>query len=198
MSNLSLYWTSSEFRIDGDSWAGLPLIVDSGTMRIEHVPTEFLIHQAAVVGKARSPQTRYAQAHIMLPFLDSLADKNVNWRGVTEEQLAHYRNALEERKLGRPRIRRVMGFICRFLEWAHQRGHIQALPFTYEAVMTERRGMSANVGKATLTSRPVLLPTVPKDRRCRVSLRLMSKNKFSTCSTIETADCRVGALHRRA
>jgi integrase/recombinase XerD len=92
-------------------------------------------------------------------------DKSVDWRSVTEEQLAHYRNALEKRKLGRPRIRRVMSFICRFLEWAHQRGHIKSLPFTYEVVMTERRGLSAHAGKATLTSKPVLLPTVPTDRR---------------------------------
>jgi hypothetical protein len=75
MSDLSLYWTPGEFTIDGDSWAGLPLIVDSRTMRIEYVPTEFLIYQAAVVGKARSKQTRYAQAHIVLPFLDSLGQE---------------------------------------------------------------------------------------------------------------------------
>ena len=165
MSDLSLYWTPCEFTIDGDSWPGLPLIVDSETMRIEYVPTEFLIYQAAVVGKARSAHTRYAQAHIVLPFLDSLADKNVDWRRMTEEQLTHYRNALEKRKLGRPRIRRVMAFICRFLEWAHQRGHIQTLPFSSRTVMSERQRLSARGGEKTLTSRPVLLPTVPTDRR---------------------------------
>ena len=165
MSDLSLYWTPSEFTIDGDSWPDLPILVDSRTMRIEYVPTEFMVYQAVVVGKARSLQTRYAQAHIVLPFFDSLADKHVDWRDVTEEQLAHYRDALEKRKLGRPRVRRIMGFICTFYEWAHQRGHIHSLPFTYETVMAERRGLVAHIGKSTLTSRPVLLPSVPKDRR---------------------------------
>jgi hypothetical protein len=61
MSDLSLYWTPEEFEIDGNSWPGLPLIVRSTTMKIEYVPSEFLVYQAAIVGKARSDQTGICQ-----------------------------------------------------------------------------------------------------------------------------------------
>jgi integrase/recombinase XerD len=171
MGDLSLYWTPNEFTISGDPWPELPVLVHSETMRIEYIPTEFLIYQAAVVGKARSQQTRYAQAHIVLPFLNSLSDKGVDWRNVTEEQLAYYRNTLEnrragrkKRRLGRRHIRRVMSFICKFYEWAHRHGHVSALPFTDEAVVTEGRGFLAHLGPK-VTSRPVLVPNVPSDQR---------------------------------
>jgi hypothetical protein len=104
--------------IDGVSYEGVPLIVASGTMRIEWLPTEYLLYNAIVSGRTRSPKTWKALGHMMAPFLNFMEERGFDWRSPTEERLARYRNALEKRGLGRARIHRVMTFICAFYEWA--------------------------------------------------------------------------------
>lgn len=165
MSNLSLYWTPDDFEIDGSKWPGIPLIVDSRTMRLEYLPSEFLFFKGALTAKSRSPLTRRAHAHIMLPFLNHLIENGSNWRHVTEERLAHYRDELERRGTGSSRIRYVMSIICTFYEWAAQRGHLAAVPFTTEAVLTRSNGLLAHIESQKLTSRAVLIPRHTNDQR---------------------------------
>jgi len=164
MANLSLFRTPKEFRIDGISYPGIPVIVDDDTMRIQYVPTEFMIYNAVVRGKSRSPKTWKDQGNIILPFLQYMEERGFDWRQPTEERLAHYRNSLELRRLGRPRISRIMGFIIAFYEWAHRKGHITALPLTYEETPRPAGGLLAHLGPTKNTSKSILVPKIRKNR----------------------------------
>jgi hypothetical protein len=84
-------------------------------MRIEFLPTEFLIYNAVVRGKSRSPKTCKAQGHVLDPFLRFMDEKNFDWQEPTEERLAHYRTQLERQGLGGARIRHIMSFVIAIL-----------------------------------------------------------------------------------
>ena len=86
-------------------------------MRIEYLPTEYLVYVVVVRGDARSPKTWIAKAYAMLPFLNFMDEQGFSISDPTEEQLAHYRNSLEGKGITRDRIARVMNVICEFYEW---------------------------------------------------------------------------------
>lgn len=164
MAAFSLFHAPENFEIDGLPYPGLPVVVDSGTMRIEFVPTEFLIYNAVIRGKSRSPKTWEAQGHILVPFLRFMDEKGFDWRQPTEERIAHYRNFLEGEHLGRPRIRRIISFVIAFYEWAYRKGFVSSLPFTYDQGVTANRGMLAHLTPTKTSSHPVLVPKVRKNR----------------------------------
>jgi integrase len=131
-------------------------------MRIEWLPTEYLLHGAIVSGRSRSMMTWKAHGHMMVPFLNFMLDRGFDWRSPTEEQLAHYRNALEKRGIGRARIHRVMTFVCAFYEWARLRKHLCCAALPYERVVSKNRGLLAHVNEVVVSARASLVPRVPR------------------------------------
>jgi len=66
-------------------------------MRIEYLPTEYLVYLAVIRGDARSPKTWMARAYALLPFLNFMDQCAFSIADPTEEQLAHYATLLKER-----------------------------------------------------------------------------------------------------
>jgi integrase len=164
MANFSLFHAPEGFEIDGVPYPGIPIVVDSDTMRIEFAPTEFLIYNAVVRGKSRSPKTWKAQGHIIVPFLRFMDDNAFDWMQPTEERLAHYRNHLELERIGRARISRIMSFVVAFYEWAQRKGFVSGSAFAYEQVVTASRGILAHLTPSKTSSHPVLVPKVRRNR----------------------------------
>lgn len=163
--DLSLYWSSDGFQVDGISYAGIPLFIRAGAMRIEFLPTEYSLHIAVIRGRSRSWKTWKAYGHCMLSFLRYMEAKNFDWRQPQEKYLAHYRTSLERRGLIRATVRRNMSIICDFYEWANARGYVKTLPFTREVVAVKARGMLSHLQRRNLVSKAVLLPKVPARKR---------------------------------
>ena len=164
-ADLSLYWTSDGFRLDGIPYKGLPIFVRPQTMQIELLPTEYGIYVGVVRGRSRSPQTWKASGYALLSFIRFMEANQFDWRQPTEQVLAHYRTQLEHRKLIRATIARVMNTICDFYQWAHTKGHIVTLPFTYDIVRAWNRGMLSHLERRKVAVRPVIVPSVPRRRR---------------------------------
>jgi integrase len=169
LSNLSLFWTDSQFRIDGTTYGGLPIFVRLDTMRIELMPTEYSIHFCVVRGRSRSPKTWRGLGYTLCAFLRFMEAHGLNWRQPQEEYLAHFRSHLErkptsKRPLVRATVARQMNIVCAFYEWAFRKGYLTNLPFTREIVRTWNRGMLSHLQAERLSARPILVPTVPKPR----------------------------------
>ena len=168
MSTLSLIRAPKDFQIDGFPYPGLPMFLRPASMRIEYLPTEYLVYVVVVRGDARSPKTWIAKAYALLPFLNFMDEQGFSISDPTEEQLAHYRNSLEDKGITRDRIARVMNVICEFYEWSHRKGFSKALPFSINTQKVSRRGLLAHVKSTRLTSRSILVPKVRRSRDSRM------------------------------
>ena len=82
----SLSIISTEF--DGVAFEGVPVVLRDSAMQIEFLPSEFLVYNAVVRGRSSSALTWKAQGHIMVPFLNFMSARGLDWRSPTEEQLA--------------------------------------------------------------------------------------------------------------
>ncbi|HTV74403.1 MAG TPA: tyrosine-type recombinase/integrase [Candidatus Acidoferrales bacterium] len=159
---LSLFFTGEGFEIDQLAYPGLPLFIDPQTMRIEHLPTEWIIFQAVIRGSSRSPGTWRNYAFGLLDWLQYSDANGWDWRSPEERLLAHYRNALECRKpiLSSKTIARKMLVVCWFYEWAKSRGHLRNLPVAFEARGSNiiSRRLLAHLNTTSTSVRRVLVP----------------------------------------
>jgi integrase len=159
---LSLVFTSDGFTVDGISYAGIPVFVETDTMRVQYLPTEWFIHLAVDRGSTRSPLTWKNYAYRLLSWLRFCIGHHWNWASPEERHLAHYRNMIERQapKLKRVTIAKTMLVLCRFYEWAHHSGHVSLLPVTLELVRgyQKRRGLLAHLPRNDVTARHVLVP----------------------------------------
>jgi len=131
-------------------------------MRIEHLPTEWIIFQAVIRGSIRSPGTWRNYAFGLLDWLQYSDANGWDWRSPEERLLAHYRNALECRKpiLSSKTIARKMLVVCWFYEWAKSRGHLRNLPVAFEARGSNiiSRRLLAHLNTTSTSVRRVLVP----------------------------------------
>ncbi len=161
--SLAISFTASTFRIDGVPYAQIPVFVDPANMRIQYLPTEWIIHQAVVRGTTRSPKTWKTYAYGLLDWLRYCCSQSWDWAKPEEQFLAHFRNDLERRspKLARGTIAKKMLIVCWFYEWAFRRGHVETLPISVESVRTfsRSRGLLRHLdAPGQLSSRRVLVP----------------------------------------
>lgn len=115
--------------------AGFPILVDCDMAIIEPA-FSYLIERAVIPGRGRCTETIRTYAEQLHDWFDSLEQSGIDWRDVSEQTIAAYRNRMLEQPsphTGRPyarstinaRVRRV----CRFYDWAQRRGWIAQLPF---------------------------------------------------------------------
>jgi len=137
---LSLFFSGDGFEIDGLPYPDIPIFVDQSTMRIEYLPTEWIVFQAVIRGSSRSPGTWRNYAFGLLSWLRYCNANGWDWRRPEEQLLAHYRNALErqEPQLSTKTIARKMLVVCWFYEWAKSRGHLADMPIAFEATGYQR------------------------------------------------------------
>ena len=163
--DLSLIRSDAGPSIDGIAYPGLPIFVRPASMRIEYLPTEFCIYVAVVRGRSRSQKTWKAIGYTLLSFIRFMEVSQFDWKQPTEEQLGHFRTHLTCNGRVRATIARAMSTICDFYEWAQSSRHVSGLALRREVIVVSNRGMLSHLGRERLSSRPLLIPNVPKRRR---------------------------------
>ncbi|HVA29039.1 MAG TPA: site-specific integrase, partial [Candidatus Baltobacteraceae bacterium] len=166
---LSLFYTGEGFEIDDIPYPHIPLFVERTSMRIEFLPTEWILFQAVIRGSTRSPGTWRNYATNLLDWLRYCDRHGWDWQKPEERLLAHYRNSLERRKPGisAQTIVKKMLIVCWFYEWARSKGHLRDLPVDFEAGTTKSvsRRLLAHLNSGSPSARRVLVPRRSKRER---------------------------------
>jgi len=115
--------------------AGFPILLNDGMAIIEPA-FAFLLEIATVPGRSHSRDTLRTYAEHLHDWFDSLEQSGLDWREVSEETIAAYRNRMLEQPsphTGRPYARTTINdrvrSVCRFYDWSHRRGWVAELPF---------------------------------------------------------------------
>jgi integrase/recombinase XerD len=134
--------------------AGFPILV-SERMAIIEPAFAYLLELATVPGRSHAAETVRTYAEHLHDWFDCLEQSGLDWRAVTEADIATYRNRLlsqpsphTRRPYARSTINDRVRTICRFYAWAQGRGWIEALPFHFIEVrvaMGRRRSFLAHV-----------------------------------------------------
>lgn len=167
-SVVGIHFTDEGFLVDGLSYAGIPMLVERRTMRHLFLPCEWMIDLAIVDARCNSSLTWKAYAYDLRGFIEFSMENGFDWLHPTDEmKIGHYGAALAGRGVSRNSINRIMSTICRFYEWAAERGSITSLHLRYEAVKMNRRGFLAHIEeKNRLSARAIVIPK--KTRRERL------------------------------
>jgi site-specific recombinase XerD len=114
---------------------GFPILL-SGRMEIIEAAFAYLLELATIPGRSHSADTVRTYAEHLYDWFDSLEQSDLDWRLADEEMIAAYRNRMLQQPSphsGRPYARSTINdrvrSICRFYNWAHQRGWVEHLPF---------------------------------------------------------------------
>lgn len=167
LSKLSLYYTPGEFHIDGIPYEAIPIFVCPNSMRIEFLPTEWLIYLAVIQGRTQSPLSWRLYAYTLRDYIAFADAHSLDWRAPTEATLGHYSNHLRKRGLKRNTLVRAVGIVCAFYEWTHARGYITTLPLTYQSVRPSRHGkfLAHVVDPDKLSARSIIVPKAHRHER---------------------------------
>lgn len=200
---LALVHSGDTLTIDGEAYPGVPIFVDTDSMRICYEPTEWMLYLAVVNARTRSPKTWKKVSLAILQWLRFAEEKGWGWRSFTERNVAHFRNQLERgQRPGAPiartwrrktpyaknSIRRKIAIICSFYEWGIARGLLDGnLQNDYDP-RSSSRGLLAHIAsraapRPVLSARDILVPkTQPAQKLPR----------YFTAHEIETILSRLG------
>jgi site-specific recombinase XerD len=135
---MELFYTGDDFTLQGIPHRGIPFLLDS-TMREVVAVNDYLYHIAVVRGRTASPATWKAYAESLYDFFSYLEANDLEWRRVSSESIAVWRNAMVERRLARSTINQRIRAVSRFYVWAAARKLIECVPFHQEEVLVNRR-----------------------------------------------------------
>lgn len=119
---------------------GRPFILDS-QMRWNAEVNAYMVRLSAVSGATSSPRTWRSYAYEFADWLAFCERIGLDWRAITELDLATYRNILASESsirtglpLTRSTVNHRLGVITQFYRFALKRGWIERLPFDLEEV----------------------------------------------------------------
>ena len=164
-ARIAVFFTDEGFLVNGDPHPGIPMLVDTRTMRHIFLPSEWLIDVALVDGRCQSPLTWRAYAYDLRGFFEHFVSKNLNWKNPTEMQIGMYGTALAKRGISRNAVCRTMGVICRFYEWAQDRGSIAGLSLRTHDVRRNNRQLLAHINDSRLSARAIIIPKAHRRER---------------------------------
>ena len=150
---MRLVQATEDFRIDGQSYPGFPLLLDR-EMRALEPARDFLIHQCLHRGRVRSPRSWAAYGQVLYDYFGFLEARGRDWReGQFDENhsiVAAYRDwSLETVGLKVSTINYRLRFIIRFYRYALDKGWIDQVPFDVEAVVVARpKGFLAHTDRS--------------------------------------------------
>lgn len=150
---MRLVLATEEFRINGQSYPGFPLIVDR-EMRSVEPARDFLIHECLHRGRVRSRKSWAAYGQAMYDYFGFLEARELDWRdGQYDENhsiVAAYRDwSVETIGLSGGTVNYRLRIIIRFYRYAHEQGWIDQVPFDIEEVIVGRpKGFLAHIDKS--------------------------------------------------
>ncbi|WP_235915175.1 tyrosine-type recombinase/integrase [Brucella anthropi] len=117
--------------------AGFPILV-SERMSIIKPAFAWLLELATIPGRSHAAETVRTYAEHLHEWFDSLEQSGLDWRGVSEAEIASWRNRMlsqpsphTKRPYARSTVNDRVRTICRFYAWAQGRGMIESLPFHF-------------------------------------------------------------------
>jgi integrase/recombinase XerD len=117
--------------------AGFPILV-SERMAIIEPAFAWLIELATIPGRSHAAETIRTYGEHLHDWFDSLEQSGLDWRGVSETEIAAWRNRMlsqpsphTKRPYARSTVNDRVRTVCRFYVWAQGRGWIEALPFHF-------------------------------------------------------------------
>ncbi|RJT27749.1 transposase [Mesorhizobium waimense] len=160
--------------------AGFPILVWE-RMAIIEPAFAYLIELATIPGRSHAAETVRTYGEHLHDWFDSLEQTGLDWRMVSEADIAAYRNRMlsqpsphTKRPYARSTVNDRVRTICRFYAWAHDRGWIEVLPFHFVDVrvaMRRRQSFLAHVDpRPGLTAANIL--TVAEHERLPRPLRV--------------------------
>jgi integrase/recombinase XerD len=155
----------------------------------------WLIGLATIPGRSHASETIRTYGEHLHDWFDSLAQSEIDWRCVSETQIAAWRNRMlsqvsshTRRPYARSTVNDRVRTVCRFYSWAHDRGWIDSLPFHFVDVRVRWRRQSflADVGaRPGIVAANVL--TVAEHERLPRALRVDQLRRF-----FERLKCPIG------
>jgi site-specific recombinase XerD len=133
--------------------ARLPILVD-GDQAIIEPAFAWLLDLATIPGRSHAEETIRTYGEHLHDWFDSLEQSGIAWDDVGEREVAAWRNRMLEqpsphtrRPYARSTINDRVRTVCRFYDWAHQRGWIAELPFHFVDVRARhcRQSMLAHL-----------------------------------------------------
>jgi len=160
--------------------AGFPILI-SDQMAIIEPAFAYLLELATIPGRSHAVETVRTYGEHLHDWFDSLEQSGLDWRTVSEVDIAAYRNRMLSqpsphtmRPYARSTINDRVRTICRFYAWAHDRGWIEELPFHFVDVRTATGRRQAFL--AHLDTRPGMtmanILTIAEHERLPRSLRV--------------------------
>ena len=113
---------------------GFPILLDADMAIIEPA-FAWLLEHAMVRGRSRTVDTVRTYGEHLYDWFDSLEQSGLDWRSADESVIAAYRNRMLEapsphtgRPFARSTINARVSTVCRFYDWARDRGLVAASP----------------------------------------------------------------------
>ncbi|MBB4189026.1 site-specific recombinase XerD [Sinorhizobium terangae] len=117
--------------------AGFPILV-SERMAIIEPAFAWLMELATIPGRSHAAETIRTYGEHLHDWFDSLEQSGLDWRGVSEAEIAAWRNRMlsqpsphTKRPYARSTVNDRVRTVCRFYAWAQGRGWIETLPFHF-------------------------------------------------------------------
>ncbi|MER9825243.1 site-specific integrase [Mesorhizobium sp. M0115] len=117
--------------------AGFPILV-SERMTIIEPAFAWLMERATIPGRSHAAETGRTYGEHLHDWFDSLEQSGLDWRGVSEAEIAAWRNRMlsqpsphTKRPYARSRVNDRVRTVCRFYGRAQGRGWIEVLPFHF-------------------------------------------------------------------
>jgi site-specific recombinase XerD len=117
--------------------AGFPILV-SERMAIIEPAFAWLMELATIPGRSHATETVRTYGEHLHDWFDSLEQSGLDWRGVSEAEIAAWRNRMlsqpsphTKRPYARSTVNDRVRTVCRFYAWAQGRGLIESLPFHF-------------------------------------------------------------------
>lgn len=114
-----------------------PVLVSRDMAIIEPV-FAWLLRLATIPGRSHSSETIRTYAEHLYEWFDTLEQSGIEWKDVSETRIAAWRNRMlsgvsphTRRPYARSTINDRVRTVCRFYQWAHERGWVDALPFHF-------------------------------------------------------------------
>lgn len=139
VGEMELVFADEEFKINGVSYPGFPIILTAELRSIPQVST-FLIYRCLHRGRVESKHTWASYGQALYDYLGFLNSANRDWRDVGfyelgSSPLAAYRDwSMRSGGLSESTINLRLRVICSFYNYARRQGWVETVPYDVETV----------------------------------------------------------------
>lgn len=177
---MHLVFSTGDFKIDGYSYAGFPLLFREDGVTLEYEVLQFLINHCLKRGSVASKKSWERYGRDMYDFFSFCEANNLDWRNVQSRKdstiLAIYRDAsIEHFNLSATTINQRLRLLIKFYQYAVIRGWCGTLPYEIENVMVRKpKGFLAHTDTSGgMKARPDVIL-----RQARTKIKLLNGDQI--------------------